>query len=83
MMIPEIARCGYSISKIIGSSTCYKRIVINNFNLVDDDNDEVELSFIDAMSFVTPQTLKEFVKNFGVNDKEDMKKEHLLMKLII
>jgi len=68
MIISSIAELNYSISNIVGSSSCYKQIIISDKE--NEKNENIKLQFIDASSFVAGGSLKDFVKNFGSGNKE-------------
>jgi hypothetical protein len=67
MILDQIVIYGYDVSRIVGSSSCFKQIIVKK------KKSNVKLSFIDASSFVAGGTLKDFNKNFGSN-KIDLSK---------
>lgn len=53
----------WRVISYLGSSNSCKQVIIQK--------GDIKLRFIDAMAFVTPQPLKEFVKSFGANTEEN------------
>ena len=62
MIISNISEVNYKISNIVGSSSCYKQVIISK------EDCNTKLQFIDASSFVAGGSLKKFVENFGNKD---------------
>lgn len=56
LLLPEISK-HFTVNSLLGSASAFKQVVISK--------DEITLKFIDAMLFVSPGPLKQFIKDFG------------------
>ena len=56
LLIPELSK-RYEINSLLGSATTFKQVSLTS--------EGITLRFIDAMLFVSPGPLKQFVKDFG------------------
>ena len=56
LLLPEISK-HFTVNSLLGSASAFKQVVISKENIT--------LKFIDAMLFVSPGPLKNFIKDFG------------------
>ena len=59
LLLPYLNKNGWEVKDFIGTLSSFKSFTIQT------SDKEKQITFIDAMHYVTPQQLKDFIKNFG------------------
>ena len=72
LLLPYLNTDTWKVSSVIGSMSHFKALSLQQINKTNET--ERILCFADAMSYVTPQPLREFIENFG--DSGDMTKAY-------